>query len=200
MSALLGSVAAYTVLLTLLVACAEHLWMPAALPRALAAHRVLPAAPVVAVAVTATEGLFAAAGIVAVVRDGGWLLTAALAGSAGLLALYGTYGLYVMSARRGGACGCSRVEVPMTGLVVTRAYVLAGMALVGLALAGSVVTVGSVVTAGSEFTVGRGGVELAVVLLAAVTFATLLWHLPAALYDPADGRRALLTTDGGVPR
>lgn len=188
MSALVGSVAAYTVLLTLLIACVEHVRVPTALPRALAAHRVLPATPVVAVAVTAGEGLLAVTGAVALIRDGGWLLSAVLAGGAVLLGLFGTYALYVVATRRGGACGCSRVEVPMTGLVVTRAYILAGLALLGLALSGSVVTL------------RPGGFEPAVVLLAAAAFATLIWHLPAALIDPTDPRHLTATVTGGAPR
>lgn len=195
MSGLLGSVATYTVLFTLLVASVEHLSRPAALAGALAAHRVLPAPVPVAVLVVASEALLAGTGIVALLRDGGGsLLTAALAGSFALLGLYAGYGLHLMSTGRTGPCGCSRVELPMTGWVVARAAALAGLALVGILLSGSVVAP------------ERTGTPLAVVLLASVTFTALLWHLPAAMYDPTAataGRSRTVPsigrTEGGLP-
>lgn len=172
MSALLASVAAYTVLFTMLVACAEHLAEPAALSRALVAHWVIPAAPrAVAAAVIACEGLLGAAGIVTLLGDGGGPLVAALAGSCALLALYGCYGLYLRSTGRAGPCGCSRLELPMTGWVVARAFVLAGLALVALAGSGSIVALTG------------AGPTLAIVLPAAATFTLLLWHLPAAMHQ-----------------
>ena len=188
MSALIGSVSAYTVLLTLLFSCGEHLSKPAALATVLAVHRVLPAPSTVAAAVIAAEGLLGAAGVVALLRDdGGRLLSAVLAGSAALLAMYAGYGLYVTSTGRAVPCGCSRVDVPMTGWVVARASTLAGMALVGSLLSGAVVPV------------GRAGTSLTIVLLAAATFTTLLAHLPAAMHDPAPDRLPARTARGGVP-
>lgn len=188
MSALVAGVAAYTVLLTLLLACGEHLSRPAALSAALAAHRVVPAPSAVAAVVVAAEGLLGVAGVVALLRDdGGRLLGVVLAGSAALLATYAGYGWYVRSAGRAVPCGCSRVEVPMTGWVVARASTLAGLALLGSLLSGAVVPL------------GRAGTALAVVLLAAATFTALLAHLPAAMHDPTPDEPAAGVTRGGVP-
>lgn len=188
MSELAAGVAAYVVVLTLLVACAGHLSRPGALPRALLAHRVLPVPSAVAAAVTAAEGLLGGAGAVALGRGNDGLLTAAMAASAVLLALFGGYAWYVTGRERGGPCGCSRADLPMTGWVVARAFVLAGLALAGLVLADSAVPP------------ARPGSELAVVLLAAATFTCLLWQLPAAMYDPdsADAVRGPGTGAGPV--
>ncbi len=188
MSALLASVAAYTVLLTLLTACGEHLSKPATLSAALAAHRVVPAPSTVAAVVIATEGLLGAAGVVALLRaDGGRLLGVVLAGAAALFAAYAGYGRYVRSTGRAVPCGCSRVELPMSGWVVARAGTLAGMALVGSLLSGAVVPV------------GRFGTTLTIVLLAAATFAALLAHLPAAMHDPTPDQPPARAGRGGVP-
>ncbi|MGW1061328.1 MauE/DoxX family redox-associated membrane protein [Micromonospora rubida] len=195
MSGLLGSVAAYTVLFTLLVSTAEHLSRPAALAEALAAHRVLPAPVVVAALAIASEGLLAGAGIVALLHDSGaGLLIAVLVGGGALLGLYAGYGLHLMSTGRTGSCGCSRVELPMTGWVVARAATLAGLALVAVLLSGSIIPA------------DRADASLAVVLLASATFTALLWHLPAAMYEPATARaarptsaRSIRTTEGGLP-
>ncbi|MBQ0895767.1 hypothetical protein KBX37_22160 [Micromonospora sp. U56] len=188
MSALVASVATYTVLLTLLLACGEHLSKPAALSTALAAHRVVPAPSTVAAVVIAAEGLLGVAGVVALLRDdGGRLLGVVLAGSVALLATYAGYGRYVRSTGRAVPCGCSRVEVPMTGWVVARASTLAGLALLGSLLSGAVVPV------------GRAGTSLTIVLLAAATFTALLAHLPAAMHDPTPDRPAAGVTRGGVP-
>lgn len=194
MSALLASVAAATVVFTLLVAFAEHLSTPAALPRALADHRVLPAPSVVAAVVVAAEGLLGGAGAVALVRGSGDLLAVALVGSTVLLAGYGGYGLHVRSTRHGGSCGCSRVALPMTGWVVARAFLLAGAALLASVLVG-------VVLHGSVGAVGQPGAPRTVALLAAATFTCLLWHLPAALHEPSGGptpaRQPLSDSGGG---
>jgi hypothetical protein len=124
--ALLASVAAYTVLFTMLLACAEHLAAPSALSRALAAHHMIPATAAVAGSVMAMEALLGVAGIVALLDGGGRLLAAVLAGCCALLALYASYGLLMLSLGRSGPCGCSRLELPMTGWVVARAAILAG--------------------------------------------------------------------------
>ncbi|MCX4472948.1 hypothetical protein C5N14_10220 [Micromonospora sp. MW-13] len=195
MSGLLSSVATYTVLFTLLVSTAEHLSRPAALAEALAAHRVLPAPVTVAVLAIASEGLLAGAGLAALLYDGGeGLLIAVLVGSGALLGLYAGYGRHLMSTGRTGSCGCSRVELPMTGWVVARASILAGLALVALALSGSIIPL------------NRADAALAVVLLASATFTALLWHLPAAMYEPATATAARPTngrsvgmTEGGIP-
>jgi hypothetical protein len=173
MSALVADVAAGTVLAALLIACAAHLSRPRTLPRALAAHRVVPGPAVVAAVVTASEGLLGGAGAVGLVRsDGQDVLTAALAGGAGLLALFGSYSWYVLATGRAGPCGCSRVPLPMTGWVVARAFALAGLALVALVLADPVAPT------------ARPAADLVVALLAAATFTCLLWQLPAAMHYP----------------
>jgi hypothetical protein len=172
-TAVVSSVAAYTVVAVLLGACGSHLSRPAALRHALAAHRLLPAPALVAAAVVAAEGGLAGAGAAALVAGARGPLAVTLAGGAVLLALFGCYGWYVLSTGRGGPCGCSRVELPMTGWVVSRALALAGLALVGSLLSGSVLPP------------GRPSGPLTIVLLAAATFGCLLWQLPAAMYDPA---------------
>lgn len=168
MLTLVAGVAAYTVSMVLVVAVAERLLAPRALPAALTAHRVLPprAAHPVAVAVTAAEAVLA----VAVATRAHPL---ALTGAALLFAGYGGYGSYVAGTGRGGPCGCGGVAVPMDGWVVGRAFTLAGLA----ALAA--------VTAGSVPPLTPFGPPLLVVLLAAATLGTLLWHLPGAMRDPA---------------
>jgi hypothetical protein len=64
--------------------------------------------------------------------------------------------------------------------VVTRACLLAGVALLAAVLSGSVLTV------------DRPGTPLAVTLLAAAGFAALLWQLPAAMHLPAGRRPAMI--------
>jgi hypothetical protein len=193
-SVLAAGVAAYTVLATLLVACAAHLSRPSALARALAAHRVLPAPALTAAEVTAAEGLLGGAGCVALVTSGReTLLAAALAGAAVLLALFAGYGWYVLATGRTGPCGCSRAELPMTGWVVARAFALAALALLGFLLAGSVPPL------------HRLDAELTVVLLAAATFSCLLWQLPAAMAQPPPAEPPLPGTPpapvrGDLPR
>ncbi|WDZ82935.1 MauE/DoxX family redox-associated membrane protein [Micromonospora cathayae] len=179
MGVLLGSVAAYTVVATLLVTGVGHLTRPAALTRALAAHRVLPAPAAVAGLVVTAELLLAGAGVVALRGDDGRALRIAVGvAAAGLLGLYAGYGRHVLSTGRTGPCGCSRRELPMSGWVVARAAVLSGLALLGAVLSGSVLGW------------GRLAADLAVVLLAAATFTVGLWQLPAAMYHPRPVRPA----------
>lgn len=176
MAALLGSVAADTVLATLLLAGIAHAARPGTLPAALAAHRLLPAPAAVATGVTAAEVGLGGAGLLGLAlgdRAGGrGLLAAALAGAALLLVLFAGYGWSVLAAGAGGPCGCAHAELPMSGWVVGRAAALAGLAGLALPLAGSVLPL------------GRPGSQLATVLLAAAAFGVLLWQLPAAMYDP----------------
>jgi hypothetical protein len=183
----MASVAAYTVLFTLLLACAEHLAEPSALSRALAAHHVIPATATIAWSVTVIEGLLGVAGIVALLDGGGRLLAVVLATSCALLALYAGYGLLVLSMGRSGPCGCSRLELPMTGWVVARAAILAGMALLAFLGAGAIVSL------------ARPGVALAIVLTAAATFTLLLWHLPAAMHEHIAVHSGHTATRGGLP-
>ncbi len=187
MSALLAGVAAYTVLFTMLVACAEHLSEPSALSRALTAHGVIPAPAALAWLVIAGEGLLGAAGMVALLLGGGPALVVALAGCGALLALFAGYGLRVRSLGRAGPCGCSRLELPMTGWVVARAAILAGLALLALAWADSIVPL------------TRPGSALAIVLAAAATFTLLLWHLPAAMHEHVTVHNGRTAARGGLP-
>lgn len=189
MSALLASVSAYTVLFTMLVACAEHLAEPSALSRALIAHKVIPApaAGAVALSVVVCEGLLGTAGIVALLRDDGRPLVAALAGSCALLTLYAGYGLRLRSTGRSGPCGCSRLELPMTEWVVARAAILAGMALLAVVWAGAIVPL------------TYPGAALAIVLTAAATFTLLLWHLPAAMHEHTPVHSGRTADPGGLP-
>lgn len=176
---MVASVAAYTVILTLLLACAEHLAEPSALSRALAAHRVIAAPGAVAPVVIAAEGLLGVAGAVALFRGGNGLAAMALAAACMLLALYAGYGFYVRSTGRSGPCGCSRIELPMTGWVVARAAALAGLALLAF-LGAEAIEPWS-----------RPGAALGVALMAAVTFTLLLWHLPAAMQETVHSGRTV---------
>ena len=198
MSALLASVAAYTLLFTLLVAGVEHLSRPAALAEALTTHRLLPAPRSGAVAVIAGEGLLAGTGVVALYGTGTpRLLTAFLLGGALLLGLYAGYGSYLMSTGRTGPCGCSRQDLPMDGWVVTRAAILAILALVAVLLSG-------LAPAGAIIVWQRVDESLAVVRLAAATVTALRWHLPAAMYQPPPAAgpgplRPARTAEGNLP-
>lgn len=162
---MIGTAGGYAVAATLLATGAGHLRAPAGLPAALRAHGLLPAPALVAAAVTAAELGLGGAAAVGLVRGEGRV---ALAGCAGLLALLALYALWVVRARRGGPCGCSRADLPMTGWVGVRAAALAGLALAGAVATGPV----------------PPAAELPVVLLAAAALACLLWQLPAAMHDP----------------
>ena len=135
----------------------------------------------------ASEGLLGVAGIAALLRDGGRPLAAALAGCGALLALYAGYGMLLRSLRRPGACGCSRLDLPMTGWVVARAAILAGTALLAFGWAEAIVAL------------TRPGVALAIVLPAAATFTLLLWHLPAAMYQYRTVHGGHTASRGGLP-
>lgn len=183
--ALVGSVAAYAVVLTLLAAGAGHLTAPGVLPRALAAHGLLPAPTMVAILVTVVEGLLGLTGTLALVRADAGGLRAALGGAAVLLALLAAYAWRVAASGREGPCGCSRAALPMTPWVAARAGALAVLAVAGIVLADSVVPP------------GRPGTDLAVVLLAAAALGSLLWQLPAAMHDPASAGRPSTTAGAG---
>jgi hypothetical protein len=163
------SVAAYVVLLVLVIAVAERVRAPGVLPAALAAHRVVSRRAIrpVAVAVTATEALLAVlllAGPVPLV----------FAVAAVLFACYGGYAWYVTESGRGGPCGCGGADVPMDHWVTGRAFALAGLAVVAAAASDHVLPL------------SRFDERLLLVLLAAATIGTLLWHLPAAMTRPQE--------------
>jgi len=172
-----ASVATYVVLLMLVAAGVTRARRPDELPAALRAHGVLPGAavPAAATGVAVTEvtlAVMASAGLAGVPG----LLEAGLTGTAALFAGIGGYGWHVVASGRSGPCGCGGVAAPMSGWVAGRAAVLAALALLAL---GVVTARGSdVVVRPAEF-----GAELAIVALAAGTFAALLWSLPAAMVD-----------------
>ncbi|BDH68368.1 MauE/DoxX family redox-associated membrane protein [Streptomyces sp. PLM4] len=178
---LLGSAATAVVLLVLLAGCAAHLTRPAAFPGALRAHAVLPGRAVgpAAAVVTVAECLLVAAGTAALLGRHRSGLTAVLAAAAALFACYALYTRHALATGRGGPCGCSRAEVPLSGWVTGRAWTFAALALLGL-----------LVSAGPG-TPPEGAAETAVVALVALTFATLLWMLPAAMTQPGAGTRSL---------
>ncbi|WP_049565301.1 MauE/DoxX family redox-associated membrane protein [Streptomyces sp. SBT349] len=175
MTTLLGAVTTGVVLLVLLAGCAAHLSRPAALPAALAAHRVLPAraVPLAAGAVTLAEGLLGAAGTAALLGRHRLGLTVVLAAAAALFTCYALYTRHTLATGRGGPCGCSRAEVPLSGWVVGRAWAFAL-----LALGGALVATG-------PGTPPEGAAEATTAALAALTFAALLWVLPTAMAQQA---------------
>lgn len=171
MTGLLGGVAAVAVPLVLLVSLVGQLARPGALGAALLTHRVVPRALITPVAVLAVlaealAGLGAAAGLV---LGEGALLRPALAAGAVLLALYALYGAHVARTRGRVPCGCAGAATPMTGWVAGRAAVLAALAAAG-ALWGP--------------PDGAAGAEWAVMALAGLTLAALLWALPQAMRVP----------------
>jgi len=170
---LLGSVAAYTVILVLLVAAAGHIASPATLSRAVATHGVFGWPVAVTAAVIGAETGLAVTGVLALSGPVGWLRFAVLATSAVLFASYSGYTQRVRRIRPDAPCGCSRHDLPVTGWVVIRGYLLAGTAYLGA------------VTSDSVLTLDQPGPPLAIVLLAAATFTALLWHLPVAMHNPA---------------
>lgn len=180
MTSLIAATATGVVLLALLAGGAAHLSRPAALPDALTAHRLLPRRAVLpaARAVTAAECLLAlgcAAALLAGHRAG---LAAALGAAALVFVCYALYTGYALAAGRGGPCGCSRSDVPLSSWVAGRAWAFAGLAAVGAALA-----------AGRGDPPG-GPAEWTTAALAAVTLAALLWVLPAAMARPVPPARA----------
>jgi hypothetical protein len=161
----LADLALVTVPLVLLASFAGHLLRPAGLPRALRAHRTLPA-PLIVPAAVLTALAEAATGALALAGFARPALTAACA----LLTGYALYGWYVLRNRPAVPCGCAGSgDTRLTGWVVVRAVALAA-----LALAGAVWTTSS----------SPHGGRLAITLLAGAVFALLLWTLPLALHDP----------------
>ncbi len=168
-------VAAYVVLLVLVIAVVERITAPRALPAALIAHRVLPphvARPVAAM-VTAAEAVLAVL-ILAGLGFAPGPSPVAFAAAAVLFAAYGGYAWYVTASGRGGPCGCGRAEVPMGHWVTGRAFVLAALAVLAAAAPGAVLRLAAFDS------------RLVVVLLAAATIGILLWHLPAAMTRPPE--------------
>lgn len=180
MTELLAGVCAVTVTLVLVAAFAGHLRRPDELPRALRAHRTVPGPLVrpLAHAVAATEGMLGVAAGLGVLSGSAAALRAATGSAAGLFTIYLLYGWHVLHARARSSpvpCGCGGGgRTPLSGWTVLRAAVLAGLAAIATAGAG---------TAGI-----LAGPRLAIAVTAGACFAVLLWQLPAAMYDPEAAR------------
>lgn len=171
--------AAMTVAMVFLVAVAEHVRLPGMLPGVLRVHGRLPerSVRVVAVAVTAGEGVvggLTAYGLVSGHHD---VLRVGLVAGALLSVGFGLYSQAVLARIRISGrvvpCGCSRLDTPMTGWVVGRAYVLAALAGAG--------------ALGSASVIGAGGppMRFGTAVAAATAFAAVLWVLPHAMRMPA---------------
>lgn len=174
MAGFVAGMATYVVALMLVAGAAGHLRRPDDLPAALRAHGVVPA-PAVATAARAVTfvELGLAVALLAGLTGSTGLLVAGLSGAGVLFAGYGGYGWFVVATGRGGPCGCGTAATPMSGWVAGRALALAALAGIGAASSGSDVIL-----------LTGAGARLALVLLAAGTFAALLWALPAAMRDP----------------
>lgn len=179
MTSFLGGLTASIVTLTLLLGAGSHAARPDALGGALRAHGVLGPRRrrFAAVVLPFAEGALGVAGAAALVAGQVRGLQAVLAVAAGLFGLYAGYTRHVLALGRGGPCGCSRRDVPLSRWVTRRAAALAGLALAGAAFAGA----GPVRPAAAE---------LVTLLLAALACTVLLWSLPAALHEPAAHRTA----------
>lgn len=166
------SVAAYVVLVVLVIAVVERILAPRALRAALVAHGVVPrrVADPLAVAVTAVEAVLAVALLIGP-------SPLVLSGAAVLFAAYAAYAWHVTASGRGGPCGCGGVEVPMDHWVTGRAVALAALAAAGAVAHDRVLPL-------SPF-----DERVLVVLLAAATIGVLLWHLPAAMSRPQEVAR-----------
>ncbi|MFE7382793.1 MauE/DoxX family redox-associated membrane protein [Streptomyces zhihengii] len=174
MTGFLGGLTASVVLLTLLMGAGSHAVSPAALGDALWAHGVL--GPrlrrFAAVVPPVAEGVLGAAGAAALLMGHQRGLQAVLVAAAALFGLYAGYTRHVLALGRGGPCGCSGREVPLSRWVTRRAAALAVLAAIGAAA----------VEAGPA---ELSSAELVTLLLAAPACATLLWSLPAAMHEPA---------------
>ncbi|MFI6085700.1 MauE/DoxX family redox-associated membrane protein [Streptomyces sp. NPDC051217] len=168
-----GGLTASVALLSLLMGAGSHATRPAALGEALRAHGVL--GPrlrrFAAVVLPFAEGVLGAVGVAALLTGHQWGLQAVLAVGAALFGLYAGYTRYVLALGRGGPCGCSRQDVPLSRWVTRRAAALAGLALAGAVIAG----------AGP---VRLSAAELITLMLAAPACTVLLWSLPAAMHEP----------------
>ncbi|MFJ6435373.1 MauE/DoxX family redox-associated membrane protein [Streptomyces sp. NPDC091416] len=168
-----GGLTASVVVLTLLMGAGSHAVSPAALGDALWAHGVLgprvrrSAAAVLPVA----EGLLGAAGATALLTGHQRGLRTVLVAGAVLFGFYAAYTRHVLALGRGGPCGCSGQDVPLSRWVTRRAVALAVLAISGAAAAGA---------GPGRFSTA----ELVTLALAAPACTTLLWYLPAAMHEP----------------
>ncbi|WP_327371704.1 MauE/DoxX family redox-associated membrane protein [Streptomyces sp. NBC_01217] len=169
-----GGLTASIVLLSLLVGAGSHAARPAALGEALRVHGVLGprSRRYAAVVLPFAEGALGAAGAAALLTGHQRGLQAVLAASTALFGLYAGYSRHVLALGRGGPCGCSRQDVPLSRWVTRRATALAG-----LASAGAVI--------GGAGPVRLSAAGLITLMLAAAACTVLLWSLPAAMHEPA---------------
>ncbi|MGW1542014.1 MauE/DoxX family redox-associated membrane protein [Streptomyces sp. NPDC002309] len=169
-----GGLTASIVTLTLLLGAVAHATRPAALGEALRAHGVL--GPrlrrLAAVVLPFAEGALGAAGAAALAAGHVRGLQAVLAAATGLFGLYAGYTRHVLALGRGGPCGCSRRDLPLSRWVTRRAAALAVLASAGAALAG---------TGPARATTA----EQVTIMIAALACTALLWSLPAAMHEPA---------------
>ncbi|WP_405771896.1 methylamine utilization protein MauE [Actinacidiphila glaucinigra] len=168
-----GWLTAAIVVLSLLVGAGSHAARPAALGEALRAHGVLGPRPrrLAAAVLPVTEGALGVVGVAALTTGHQRVLQGVLAAAAALLALYALYTRHVLALGRGGPCGCSRRDLPLSRWVTRRAAALAGLAAAGAVIAG----------AGP---VRLSTAELVTLMLAAPSCTALLWSLPAAMHEP----------------
>ncbi|MFJ4466940.1 MauE/DoxX family redox-associated membrane protein [Streptomyces sp. NPDC089424] len=183
MTSFWGGLTAMIVTLTLLVGAGSHAAGPGALGEALRVHGVLGARlrRAASVALPLAEGVLGAAGAAALLGGQVRALQAVLAASTALFGLYAGYTRHVLALGRGGPCGCSRRDVPLSRWVTRRAAALACLATAGAVLAGA-----------GPLRVSAA--ELVTLLLAALACTVLLWTLPAAMHEPAAQGRAATTT------
>ncbi|MFI2303866.1 MauE/DoxX family redox-associated membrane protein [Actinacidiphila glaucinigra] len=169
-----GGLTAAIVVLSLLVGTGSHAARPAALGEALRAHGVLgpQSRRLAAVVLPVTEGALGVVGVAALTTGHQRLLQSVLAAGAALLGLYALYTRHVLALGRGGPCGCSRRDLPLSRWVTRRAAALAGLAAAGAIIAGA-------------GTVRLSTAELVTLMLAAPSCTALLWTLPAAMHEPA---------------
>ncbi|MEU2429182.1 MauE/DoxX family redox-associated membrane protein [Streptomyces sp. NPDC007861] len=174
MTGFLGGLTAAIVTLSLLAGAVSHAARPAALGEALRAHGVLgPRLLRFAAAVLPfAEGVLGTAGAVALPTGHQRGLQAVLTAAACLFGLYAGYTRHALALGRGGPCGCSHEDVPLSRWVTWRAAALAGLALAGAVLAGT-------------GPVRLSAAELVTLILAATACTVLLWSLPAAMHEPA---------------
>ncbi|WP_329031715.1 methylamine utilization protein MauE [Streptomyces sp. NBC_01725] len=168
-----GGLTASIVILSLFMGAGSHAARPAALGEALRAHGVLgPRFRRFAAAVLPfAEGALGVAGAAALLTGHQRGLQAALAAGTALFGLYAGYTRHVLALGRGGPCGCSRQDLPLSRWVTRRAAALAALALAGAVIAGA-------------DPVRLSAAELTTLALAASACTVLLWSLPAAMHEP----------------
>lgn len=168
-----GGLTASIVVLSLLMGAGSHAVRPSALGEALRAHGVL-GAPVrrfAAVAVPLLESALGLVGAFALLTGHQRGLQAVLAASAALFGLYAGYTRRALILGRGGPCGCSGQDVPLSRWVTRRAAALAVLASAAAVIA-------------EAAPVPLSAAELTTLTLASLACSVLLWSLPAAMREP----------------